>query len=135
MPKETVTKCGMRCDLCVAYKDHPQHADLAERKRAGEVWEKYFGFHLEPEDIVCGGCLGETDELLDKDCPVRPCVIGHGYGSCAQCGQFEGCATLKERLVDEAEYAKKAGGIIPDEERKYMEPFFNLKRLTQMREK
>ena len=132
MGEEIVTRCGMRCDLCVAYIRHPDHQNLEARKRASGVWEKYFGFRIEPGDIVCGGCF-DDECLLDKDCPVRPCVIRHGYETCAQCGEFEECQTLDKRLVDEDHTAEKAGGTIPESDRKYIEAFINHRRLQEMR--
>lgn len=133
MQKEIVTKCGMRCDLCVAYIHHPDQGNPEEMQRASDVWEKYFGFRLEPGDIACGGCLEDEKGLLDKECPVRPCVVRRGHETCAQCGEYEDCETLSKRLVEEGHTAEKSGGVIPDADRKYIEAFMNQKRLSVMR--
>lgn len=133
MGREIVTKCGMRCDLCVAYIHHPDQKDPEERKRASDTWEKYFGFRLEPDEIVCGGCLEDEKGLLDKNCPVRPCVIRRGYDTCAQCGEFDGCDSLKERLIGETGCGDRHWGELPAEDRKYLVAFINHKRLSEMR--
>lgn len=135
MADAIVTRCGMRCDLCVAYKDNPANASREERQRAGDVWEKYFGFRVDADEVKCGGCLGEAEELLDKGCPVRACVVAHNHAHCAQCGGFEGCSTLGERLIGDTGYGDKEWGELPDGDRPYMEPFLNQKRLGQMRKR
>lgn len=134
MCTEIVTRCGMRCDLCIAYIHNPDHQSMEARRQASDVWEKYLGFRIEPEDIECGGCLG-GERLLDTDCPVRPCVIRHGYESCAQCGQFEGCGTLGARLIQETGFGDREWGVLPKEDRRYLESFINAMRLKEMREK
>jgi hypothetical protein len=132
MSKEIVARCGMRCDLCIAYVHHPDHESMEERKRASDVWEKYLGFRVEPGDIECRGCL-DGECLMDKDCPVRPCVIRHGYESCAQCGEFEGCGSLSARLIQETGYGDREWGVLPKEDIRYLEAFINYTRLKEMR--
>lgn len=134
MKNEIVTRCGMRCDLCIAYIHHPAHGDMEERKKASDVWEKYMGFRIEPGDIECGGCQDE-DCVIDKECPVRPCVIRSGYETCAQCDEFDGCENLKARLVSETGFEDREWDVLPDQDRKYLEAFFNHKRLQEMRKK
>jgi len=134
MPNEIVTRCGMRCDLCIAYIHHPDQKDPEERKRASDTWEKYFGFRVEPDEIACGGCY-DDDCLLDQDCPVRPCVIRRGYESCAQCGEFDGCQSLKERLIEETGYGERRWSELSGADRKYLIAFINHKRLSEMRDR
>jgi len=134
MEHEIVTRCGMRCDLCIAYIHHPDHPDMEKRRRASDVWEQYLGFRLEPGEIECGGCLDE-DRFLDKECPVRPCVVRRAYTTCAQCDEFDGCEIITDRLISEAGYGDRRWGVLPDGDRQYLEAFMNQKRLADMRKR
>ena len=64
-------------------------------------WFKFFGFRIEANNISSEGCISSnclTTNLIDTGCPVRPCVINHGYENCAQCDDFI-CDKLEERAV------------------------------------
>ena len=54
-----LTRCGYRCDLCLAYAPnvsaHPENQQILS-----DGWFQYFGFRLPPEQIYCDGCLAET---------------------------------------------------------------------------
>ena len=84
-PKPVRTCCGMRCDLCPAFKANRAGADL---ERASVVWASLFDVHLTPDRIACGGCHGQAEELLDQACPVRPCVLSKGLEDCSQCADM-----------------------------------------------
>ena len=127
-----VSRCGMRCDLCLAYTpNHP--ADIEQLQQLSNGWQKYFGFRIPAEDIHCDGCLAEAGELLDKDCPVRPCAMERGLESCAQCEAYV-CGKLRRRLVDRETIEEKLGSAIPAEDYELaVRPFENRKRLEELR--
>ncbi len=127
-----ITRCGMRCDLCLAYT--PNRPDDPERlQRLSDAWKKYFGFRVKPADIHCDGCWAEGGDLLDKDCPVRPCVIEKGLDNCAQCEKYV-CGKLKHRLVVREEIEERLGAEIPEDDYGLaVRPFENKKRLDALR--
>ncbi len=128
-----LSRCGFRCDLCLAYRpnveEHPEN-----RQALSDGWQRYFGFRIPPEAIVCDGCWTEHGQLLDATCPVRPCVAGRGLASCAGCDEYV-CDRLRDRLVDADELAARAGAPIPAADReRFIRPYENRRRLEQLRQ-
>jgi hypothetical protein len=77
--------------------------------------------------------MSEAPKLIDRSCPVRPCVIGKGLNTCAQCDQYV-CDRLKERLVIFEEIREKAGVEIPEDDYVcFIMPYENKKRLDALR--
>ena len=109
-----LTRCGYRCDLCLAYRPNVV-ANPSNRRKLSDGWFRYFGFRLSPEEICCDGCMADTPNLIDKGCPVRPCVIEKGLDNCARCEQYV-CGKLAERLVVYEEVRRRAGAEIPEED-------------------
>lgn len=134
MGNEVLTRCGYRCDLCHAYKDNIEKDD--QRQLLSDGWHKLYGFRIEPEDIYCEGCISSnclTARLVDKGCPVRPCVLEKGYENCSQCDEFI-CEKLEERLVKFEKREEKLGFKITRSERKhFIKPYENYVRLNEMR--
>ena len=127
-----LTRCGNRCDLCLAYKPNVEK-NLDLRPVLSDGWFKYFGFRTPPEEIYCEGCMQRNAKLLDTQCPVRPCVLEKGLDNCAPCGDFV-CEKLKQRLVVLEDMEKKAGGKIPPEDyRRFIQPYENFIRLEELR--
>ena len=93
-----ITKCGYRCDLCLAYRPNVE-AHPENRQILSDGWHKYFGFRIPPEEIYCEGCLSVDGKQIDSGCPVRPCVIDRGIDNCAYCGDFV-CEKLQSRMVN-----------------------------------
>jgi hypothetical protein len=127
-----LTRCGYRCDLCLAYKPNVQRNE-SNRQKLSDGWFKYFGFRLQPDEICCDGCMSENPHLIDQNCPVRPCVISRGIDNCSQCDEYV-CARLKERLVLYDEIRSGFGGEIPEEDRNcFIRPYENKNRLDDLR--
>jgi hypothetical protein len=127
-----VTRCGYRCDLCLAYQPnveaHPEYQQILS-----DGWHTYFGFRIPPEEICCDGCLSENPALIDKSCPVRPCVLQRGLEDCSQCSDY-GCGALRERLVDYEEIRWQVGREIPGEDyQRFIRPYENARRLEALR--
>jgi hypothetical protein len=129
---EILSRCGYRCDLCLAYRPNVE-ADPAGRQELSDGWHKYYGFRIPADQIVCDGCRAENPRLSDKACPVRPCVMERGFANCAECPDYV-CAKLAERLVVCEELAGRTPFLIPPEDRtRFIAPYENKRRLDQLR--
>lgn len=132
MSQAVLSRCGFRCDLCLAYQPNIA-AHLENAATISDGWFKYFGFRISPEKINCPGCLSDSAETLDVGCPVRPCVNGRELDNCASCADYA-CDKLIERLVTFEDMQHKAGSPIPDAERmNFIYPYENKVRLDMLR--
>lgn len=136
MKKEILSRCGFRCDLCLAYKENIDKND--QRQILSDGWFKYFGFRIEPDLIICNGCVGDgclSSKTLDVDCPIRPCTIEKGYENCSQCDDFL-CDKFKQRAVDFGDIQKKSKIKIPQRDYKlFISPYENKKRIEDLKQK
>jgi hypothetical protein len=68
---EILTRCGFRCDLCLAYKPniekHPEN-----KQKLSDGWHKYFGFRIPPDEIYCEDCMAEEIPEEDYLCFIKP---------------------------------------------------------------
>ena len=130
---EILTRCGFRCDLCLAYKDNIKIND--RREKLSDGWFKYFGFRIPAENIYCDGCLSSdltNPKLLDISCTVRPCVIKKGLENCAQCKEYV-CDNIKTRIVNYEDILKKNNNEISRLDRyNYIKPYENKERLDDI---
>ena len=127
-----LSRCGFRCDLCLAYRPNIE-AEPSNRRVLSDGWHEYFGFRIPAEDIVCDGCMAESPRLIDKTCPVRPCVIQRGMAICSECPEYVR-ERLADRLVVYEELAAKHPRPIPAEDRiRFIRPYENKERLEQLR--
>ena len=129
---EVLTRCGYRCDLCLAYASNVSK-NPADREKLSDGWFKYYGFRIPPERILCDGCMAQDPRLIDKACPVRPCVIEKGLQNCAQCEDYV-CDRLVERLVTYVGVRERAGAPIPEDDYQcFIRPYENERRLSALR--
>jgi hypothetical protein len=127
-----ITRCGYRCDLCLAYKPNVEK-NPADRKKLSDGWHKYFGFRISEEKIYCEGCMADNPVLIDAKCPVRPCVMAKGLENCSQCDKYI-CGKLKQRIVRIEDIQKKIGAQIPEEDyRLFIHPYENFLRLEELK--
>ena len=127
-----LTRCGYRCDLCLAYKPNIE-SNPTNQQILSKGWHKYYGFQISPEAICCDGCMSEEPKLIDQDCPVRPCVIERGLGNCSECDDYV-CKKLKARLVVYEEVKKRVKAEFPEEDYLcFIRPYENKKRLETIR--
>ena len=132
MTQEIVSRCGYRCDLCLAYRPNVE-ASPSNRQALSDGWQRYFGFRIPPEKIACDGCMTANPQLIDTACPVRPCAIERDLANCSLCPDY-GCAKLAERLVVYVDVAAGAGGAVPEEDRaRFIAPYENRRRLDALR--
>jgi hypothetical protein len=137
-----LTRCGYRCDLCLAYRPNVEAAPESAQVLS-DGWQLYFGFRIPPKDIACDGCLAADGHRIDAACPVRACVIAHALDTCAACPDLEHgttgqpgdvCATLTTRDVTRAEVETRAGVTVPEEDYvRFIRPYEGLARLRALR--
>ena len=131
MSKELLTKCGFRCDLCLAYKANVEKQD--RRAELSDGWEKCFGFKIAAEKIYCEGCMtGDNPKLIDIKCPVRPCVIKKGLNNCSECGEYP-CEKINERLVVYEQVVKDKKDITESDRTLFIKPYENKVRLDELK--
>ena len=129
---EILTRCGYRCDLCLAYRPMVE-ANPSNRQVLSDGWVKYFGFRIEPENIICDGCLADHPKTIDQECPVRPCVNERGLENCGYCDQYI-CEKLKDRIVEFDTIRERLQQDIPEEDRaRFILPYENKLRLERIR--
>jgi len=127
-----LTRCGYRCDLCLAYQPNIE-SNPANQQKLSDGWYQYFGFRIPHEKIICDGCMADNPQLIDQSCPVRPCVLERGLEHCAHC-ELYACEKLGERLVTFEEVQQRMGTAIPDEDRGlFIQPYENKTRLDALR--
>ena len=96
-----LSRCGMRCDLCLVYRPNVEKED--RREEIVKVFKKIFdSFDGDPSTIICDGCTSEKEKpvLLDSDCKARPCVISKGIEHCGYCDKFP-CPIFPAEPTDE----------------------------------
>jgi hypothetical protein len=127
-----LTRCGYRCDLCLAYKPNIE-GNPSNQQKLSDGWFKYFGFRIPPAEILCNGCMADDPMLIDVSCPVRPCVMERGLENCSQCEDYI-CERLKERLVVYEDIRKNFDAEIPEDDyRCFILPYENKLRLDALR--
>ncbi len=127
-----LTRCGYRCDLCLAYRPNVE-SQPANRQKLSDGWFRYFGFRLPPEEICCDGCMAASPHLIDQGCPVRSCVLDRQLENCGQCAEV-GCPRLADRLVSFEEVQQRTPRPIPLLERAwFILPYENQDRLQALR--
>lgn len=125
-----LSRCGYRCDLCLAYAPNLAQ-NPANAQKLSDGWYRYYGFRVLPEDILCDGCRAENPRLVDKACPVRPCVIAWGLDNCGECAAF-GCDKLALRIVDMSMFE---GMEIPEDDyQSFIRPYENQRRFAALRQ-
>ncbi len=125
---EILARCGYRCDLCPGYSGNIRSDK--DRQATSDGWHKYFGFRIAPEDINCGGCFGDN-EPLDKECPVRPCVLQRGLDNCGYCPDMP-CEKLKTRMDFIEQYLGDLSGIPKDDYDRFLMPYLSKDRLVEI---
>lgn len=125
---QIIARCGYRCDLCPAYTGNIHSSK--DQQAVSDGWHKYAGFRVPPEQINCGGCLGDK-EPLDKECPVRPCVTKKDIDNCGYCPDMP-CDNLKTRMNFFEEHIKDLSSVPKDDYKKFIEPYISKDRLLKI---
>jgi len=130
---ETIlSRCGYRCDLCLAYKPNVEK-NPENRQKLIDGFYKYYGFRLSESESCCDGCMADNPKLIDKNCSIRPCVIEKGLDNCSQCENYV-CEKLKQRLVIYDEIKQRMSEEIPENDYiRFINPYENKRRLDALR--
>jgi hypothetical protein len=108
-------------------------ANIQNQQTLSDGWFKYFGFRLLADEIICDGCMTNDPNLIDKNCPVRPCVIEKRLENCSQCDEYV-CEKLTERIVEYKEIRKRIGEeLSKDDYVHFIRPYENKRRLDEIR--
>lgn len=87
-----LSACGLDCPSCECYVATKEN-DLAKKEDIAIRWSKNYDANLSAADINCEGCMSDGARFSwCGKCPIRACVTGKGYQSCAECADFP-CAT------------------------------------------
>jgi hypothetical protein len=125
-PTKILSRCGYRCDLCAARSDDP-----AVRQKLVDAWRKYFGHtQYTAENVKCGGCFSE--QLADRTCKVRPCVIAKGIENCAHCEECP-CPKLKPLCSSPHINFVHFGDVPPEDYDLALRQFDNIPELMRIR--
>ena len=134
MTKPILSRCGYRCDLCLAYRPNTRKRPQGQ-VLLSKCWSKYLDLHLPPEKVVCDGCLEEVGERIDTTCPVRLCTIFKGLDNCAPCDHYP-CFALEERMISRQDVEQQVGQeISPEDYQGCIRPYENRPRLEALRRK
>ncbi len=133
--EQIIARCGFRCDMCMAYAGNIN--SYGDQVKVAEAWSNYFGIEISADKVKCPGCLStaKSEDLPDRECPVRPCVIEKEMNTCADCFDFS-CEKLESRLrfADEA-IAKFRGKISEEEFHSFIAPYAGRKILQELRDR
>jgi len=126
-----LTRCGYRCDLCLADKPNVEKNPENRQKFIDGIY-KYYGFRLSESESYCDGCMAGNPKLIDQNCPVRPCVIEKGLvDNCSQCESYV-CEKLKQRLVIYDEIKQRMSEEITENDYiRFIKPYENKRRLKK----
>ncbi len=132
MENVILSKCGYRCDLCLAYLPNIEKND--RRKELSDGWFSIYGLRMEPESISCEGCVSsESPNLIDKNCPVRPCVVSKSIENCAYCDEFV-CEKHTQRGVSREDIENKLNRKLDESEYElFVKPYESEERLNRIR--
>ncbi|OQX53235.1 MAG: hypothetical protein B5M53_07210 [Candidatus Cloacimonas sp. 4484_209] len=80
--------CGIICNECPAYIATKNNDDELKKKVAND-WSSD-EYPLEPQDVVCHGCLVTNQRMMKfcSECKVRECGLKKGVKNCAYCDEY-----------------------------------------------
>lgn len=130
--KEILTKCGYRCDLCLAYSENVKKNDRREELSKG--WKDIFDIDLPAQNIVCEGCMSCYNPILiDRNCPVRKCTLKKAIENCGYCSDYP-CDKLKTRIVNRQQLENKLQRKITQQEyNNFVKPYESKPRLDKIK--
>lgn len=127
--REILAPCGNRCDLCPAFNENV--SSLFMQAKISQGWEKYFGMNVPPGEVECVGCINKG-KVIDRHCPVRPCVRKNNVRTCAECSHFA-CGKIRPRLELVDEVLREFPNISRRDRKLFILPYENRERLTAIR--
>lgn len=97
--KKVLSACGRDCTKCECYlATRSENQDFKEK--VARAWSEEYGEPLTADDIRCEGCTSGGELFIwCYSCPIRNCMLGRKYSSCAECCEFP--CKLGRYLYDE----------------------------------
>jgi hypothetical protein len=87
-----ISFCGLSCQECDAYLASETTMTAAEKEKLAEKWTKLYGHGriIQPEEIICDGCLTECGWLWSNcsNCEIRKCGKEKKVKNCAYCSDY-----------------------------------------------
>lgn len=84
--QEMLAPCGLDCAKCAIWRA-PREPETM--KRLIEWFKNERKIDLGPEQVRCGGCLGDRSIHWSADCEILKCAVDErGLRSCSDCGDF-----------------------------------------------
>ncbi len=82
--------------MFIATANNDDDLKLKTAEKWGKLYPEYIGKKgLSLEDMNCQGCQSDGVRFVGcANCPIRNCSTGKGFGTCADCGEYETCAML-----------------------------------------
>ena len=86
--QEMIAYCGLVCSKCPTFLATQSDDDVARKKTASFLSEKY-GLNFKAEEINCDGCLSSGARLIGycNTCKVRKCGIAKSVENCSTCDE------------------------------------------------
>ena len=86
--QEMIAYCGLVCSKCPTFLATQSDDDVARKKTASFLSEKY-GLNFRTEEINCDGCLSSGARLIGycNTCEVRKCGIEKSIENCSTCDE------------------------------------------------
>ncbi len=90
---ETVSPCGLYCEVCGVYQ-----ATAANDQNMKEKFAK--AYNVPVEKLSCKGCMSDDVFVFCKECKIKSCAGEKGYEGCYQCDEFP-CENIEAFPVPE----------------------------------
>lgn len=130
-PNRKFTMCGYCCEMCKAYTKSIKRKD--EREELLRYWKKYYNLEIPIEDMLCDGCRCKNEgALVDKECPIRLCVLEKKLGDCSECDSYP-CAKFMSREGINYDDAYKIEELTIDKYYEFLGAFDNKSRMDRKR--
>lgn len=84
--EDIIAVCGLNCSECDVYR---APSDPDAMKRLLDWLNKDRPGRVKPEQVRCGGCLGDRETHWSGDCHILRCAVDDkSLKSCSQCDEF-----------------------------------------------
>jgi len=133
--EDLISKCGMCCSRCPAYRANIRTE--ADKIRTSDGWYKYLGFRFPSRLVTCDGCQKPNDQSplrIRRGCTIRNCAITNGVETCAHCSEYPCEAVKALNYVDRQWAETRFGDRIKEEDYlTFIEPYEGIKHLDNVR--
>jgi hypothetical protein len=106
--EEIIAYCGLICTECPAFIA-TQTNDIELRRKTAKGWSTKEN-KIDPDDIVCDGCLvvKERHNVFCSECEVRACGLETDVKNCSYCGKYP-CEHLEKlwNIINTSEAKEK----------------------------